>query len=178
MAKTVVILGGGAGGVAAANVLSSTIPPGNRIILVDRKDSHHYQGSYPLLMINRRRPGQVTRRLDRLQKRALNSFRPRLSGYCRCTRGWKPTGEPRLRLPIIALGAEHHPETVPGKLKAPITRGILRGACRLRQKLYRFTRGKIVLFISSLPLAAPAPYEIMFLLDDFSAAGASAARWS
>ncbi len=169
MAKTVVILGGGIGGVAAANVLSSTIPPGNRIILVDRKENYHYRSAYPLLMINRRRPGQVTRSLDRLQKKGIEFFQATVEQVLPLHKQVDTDrGSLDCDFLIIALGAEHHPETVPGMAEGSYNPWSFEGACRLRQKLYRFTQGKIVLFISSLPFSCPpAPYEIMFLLDDF-----------
>jgi sulfide:quinone oxidoreductase len=169
MAKTVVVLGGGAGGVAAANVLSKTIPQKHRIVLVDRKESHHYQSSFPLMLVNRRRPGQITRSLENLKRKGIHFFQAGVERVLPDQRRVETDRGPlEYDYLVISLGAEHHPETVPGMAEGSYNSWSFEGACRLRQKLLRFKQGKIVLFIASLPISCPpAPYEMIFLLDEF-----------
>lgn len=169
MAKTVVVLGGGPGGVVTANVLAKTLPEKNRVVLVDRRDSHQYQSAYPLLMVNKRRPGQLTKKLGNLERKGIEFFQAEVNKVLP-NQGRVETDRGSLKFDylVISLGAEHHPETVPGMAEGAYNPWSFEGACRLRQKLYRFQRGKIVFFIASLPISCPpAPYEVMFLLDDF-----------
>jgi sulfide:quinone oxidoreductase len=169
MAKTVVVLGGGAGGIVAANVLRKEIPKKNRIVLVDRKDSHNYQSSFPLLMVNRRRPEKITRKLESLSRKGIEFFQAEVDRlFPEQRRVETNRGHLDYDYLVISLGAEHHPETVPGMAEGSYNPWSFEGACRLRQKLIRFKQGKIVLFIASLPISCPpAPYEVMFLLDAF-----------
>ncbi len=169
MAKTVVVLGGGPGGVVTANVLSKTLPPKSRIVLVDRKESHHYQGSFPLLLVNRRQPRKITRKLENLSRKGIEFFQAEVERVLPTQRLVETDRGPlEYDYLVISLGAEHHPETVPGMAEGSYNPWNFEGACRLRQKLLRFKQGKIVFFIASLPYSCPpAPYEVMFLLDDF-----------
>ena len=82
MGKTVLILGGGTGGVVAANVLRKLLDGRHRVVVVDRKDKHYFQASYPLLMAGLRNPEQITRSLRRLLEKEFSSFRPRLLKSC------------------------------------------------------------------------------------------------
>jgi sulfide:quinone oxidoreductase len=169
LAKTVVVLGGGAGGVAAVNVLSKTLSRNNRIILVDRKESYHFQGAFPLLMVNQRRPAQLTKRLDNLERKGIEFFQAEVK-QIRPQQNLVDTSRESLCYDylVIALGAEHHPETVPGMAEGSYNPWRFEGACQLRHKLSRFKRGKIVFFMASTPFSCPiAPYEIIFLLDDY-----------
>src|SRR5690554_2400759 len=67
MGRTVLILGGGTGGVVAANVLKKVLPARDRVALVDRRDTHLFLASLPLVATGRRRPEQIIRRLNRLE---------------------------------------------------------------------------------------------------------------
>lgn len=169
MPETVVILGGGIGGVAAANVLSRTLPKKNQIVLVDRNDSHNLRQTFPALMVNRRRPQQISRRLESLGRKGIEFLQAEIKqvkpGLQQVETDRGTLGYDYL---VLSLGAEFHPETVPGMAEGSYNPWSFEGASRLRQKLSHFRKGKIVLFIASLPISCPpAPYEVMFLLDAF-----------
>lgn len=69
---------------------------------------------------------------------------------------------------IIALGIEYHPETMPGFSAFALNAFQFEDIVRIKEKLLHFDAGEIVFFISSLPYKCPpAPYEMMFLLDQF-----------
>ena len=40
--KTILVLGGGIGGLTAANELQRLLPPGNRIVLVEKNPTHDF----------------------------------------------------------------------------------------------------------------------------------------
>ncbi|MEW5786068.1 MAG: FAD/NAD(P)-binding oxidoreductase [Bacillota bacterium] len=169
MLETVLVLGGGPGGVVAANVLSKYLPKNYRVILVDRNDSHSFRSSYPLLLVNRRRPAQISRKLEDLSRKGIEFIQAEIE-QVRPEARLVETSRGALDYDylVISLGAEQHPETVPGMAEGSYNPWILEGANRLRRQLASFKRGKIVMFIASLPFSCPpAPYEIMFLLDAY-----------
>ncbi len=169
MVKTVLILGGGTGGVVAANVLRKTLAEKHRVVLVDRNEHHYFMASYPLVMVNLRRPEQVTRKLENLQQKGIQFVQTQVTGVKPRQRRVE-TGEGSLDYDylVLALGAEHHPETVSGQLGEAYNPYNFTQISRLRQALSRFKRGKIVLFLSSVPYTGViAPWEIIFLLDAY-----------
>ena len=165
----VLILGGGTGGVVAANVLSKTADRKHKIQLVDRNDSHIFYGAFPMLMVNKRKPRDLTRKLERLQKKGIEFIQAEVKGVepgrSRITTN---QGHMDYDYLIISLGAEHHLETVPGLSEGAFNVYSYDDLSRLRKQLEKFKGGKIVLFISSLPsICPPAPYEMIFLLDAY-----------
>jgi len=169
MPEKVLILGGGVGGVVAANVLSKTLPQEHRITLVDRNESHAFRGAYPFMLVNKRRPDQISRNLERLRRKGIEFIQAEIKRL-RLEKGQVETDRGTLDYDylIIALGAEMHPETVPGMAAGSYNPWSFQGADRLRQRLAAFREGKIVFFIASLPISCPpASYEVMFLLDAY-----------
>jgi sulfide:quinone oxidoreductase len=165
----VIILGGGTGGVVAANVLSKTLDKKHRIVLVDRKDSHVFQSSYPMTIVNKRNPRNITRKLDLLQKKGIDFIQAEVISVnqeqCNVQ---TDKGIIDYDYLIVSLGVEHHPETVPGFTDGAYNVYDLEDVTRLQDTLKGFKKGKIVLFISSIPFSCPpAPYEITFLLDAY-----------
>ena len=71
MHKTIVILGGGVGGVVTANILSKTLFREHRVVMIDCNTDHYFRGSYPLLLVNKRRPSQITRKLENLYQKGI-----------------------------------------------------------------------------------------------------------
>ncbi len=169
MTQTIVILGGGVGGVVAANVLSKALSRKHRVVLFDRDTNHYFRGSYPLLLVNKRCPKQITRRLESLNRKGIEFIQAEIEQVNLLQRlVITSKGSMSYDFLVIALGAEHHPETVPGMTDGSINPWNLVGADDLRNQLKGFRTGRIVLFISSLPITCPpAPYETMFLVDEY-----------
>ncbi len=169
LGKTVLILGGGTGGVVAGNVLRKTLKKKHQVIIVDRNDYHYFQASYPFLMVNQRRPAQVVRRLEAVQRKGIE-FRKAdvIQVYPEQHLVETSAGMLGFDYLVISLGAEHHLESVPGQEAVAYNPYSFEGVCRLRHELWYFTGGNIVLFISNLPYTGViAPYEIIFLIDAF-----------
>lgn len=167
--STVLILGGGTGGVVSANVLGKILGKSHRIVLVDRKDSHVFMGSYPLLMINKRKPADITRKLKSLSKKNVEFIQAEVESiFPDQSKVQTNKGYIEYDFLIISLGAEHHPETLPGFTEGAFNIYNFDDLIRLGNELKKFKEGKIVLFISSLPfICPPGPYEMMFLLDEY-----------
>jgi sulfide:quinone oxidoreductase len=166
---TTLILGGGTGGVVAANVLRRALGRRHKITLLDRKEKFNYASSFPLLIIGQRKAHQVSRNLAGLTKKGIEFIKTEIVAV-------KPQefkvqtdgGTLEYDYLIISTGAEHHPEAVPGFQETAYNVYDLESNISLSNRLKKFRGGKVVVFISSLPIACPlAPYEMCFLLDDY-----------
>lgn len=168
MQKTL-ILGGGIGGIVSSTVLKKTMGSSMQVTVIDREAYHYYSASFPLLMIGERTPEEITRQLQVLTKKKIDVFHSEireidLAGH-RVITDKQAFGYDYL---IISLGVEYHPETMPGFSRFALNVYQFDQVLRINEALNRFASGKIVLFISSLPYKCPpAPYEMMFLLDQF-----------
>jgi sulfide:quinone oxidoreductase len=167
MGKTVMVLGGGIGGVVAASRLRRRLPREHRVILVEREADHLFQPSLLWLMLGRRRPGDITRPIERLKRRGLELWRGTVEGIDPARRAVAIAGrEHRADYIVIALGAELAPETVPGLVESGHNLYTLAGATAVRDALAEFRRGRIAVLISAMPFKCPAaPYEASMLID-------------
>jgi sulfide:quinone oxidoreductase len=67
---------------------------------------------------------------------------------------------------VMALGAERHPEAVPGFAEAALDLYEATGALRIRESLENFTGGRVVVIVARTPFSCPsAPYEAAFLVE-------------
>lgn len=167
--KKTLILGGGIGGIVAANILNKAAGSSMQVTVVDRERNHYYAPSFPPLMIGERKPAQITRELKRLEEKKIKVLQreiKRLDLYGH--RVATDQGDLTYDYLVIALGVEYHPETVPGFSQFALNAYDFHDIIKINQRLNNFSSGQIVLFISSSPYKCPpAPYEIMFLLDQF-----------
>jgi len=167
--KTILILGGGTAGVAAANVLADVLPPGNQVVLVDRSPVHLFLASLPLLIVGRRRPAQLTRELSLLESRGLKFIQTEVQSLDLVGRAVLTQAGPlTYDFLFIALGAERRTDQIPGQKEWAFNPFDLQEAQELAARIARLHRGRIVLFVPSLPFTGEvAPYEIMLLLHDY-----------
>lgn len=168
MQKTLV-LGGGVGGIVSATVLKKAMGSSMQVTVVDRQSTHYYNPSYPFLMIGERKPEDIKRRLTCLTKKGIEFINNEIK-LIDLKHHQVITDQQILEYDylIISLGVEYHPETVPGFEEYALNAYDFEDVIKINQKLNSFISGKIVLFISSLPYKCPpAPYEIMFLLDQY-----------
>ncbi|MHB8124758.1 MAG: NAD(P)/FAD-dependent oxidoreductase [Desulfitobacteriaceae bacterium] len=167
--KKTLILGGGIGGIVAANVLKKAMGSSMQVTVVDREPNHYFASSFPLLMIGEKKPSKITRELKRLERKRIEVLHSEvkkldLPGHRVTTN----QGDLDYDYLIISLGVEYHQETVPGFSEFALNAYDFMDVAKINQRLNNFSSGQIVFFISSLPYKCPpAPYEIMFLLDQF-----------
>ncbi|MEL7567889.1 MAG: FAD/NAD(P)-binding oxidoreductase [Dehalobacterium sp.] len=168
MQKTL-ILGGGVGGIVSSNVLKKAMGSSMQVTVIDRLQKHYYNATFPLLMIGERKPEQISRELKDLRKKEIEFINNEIK-VIDLEHHQVITDKQILEYDylIISLGVEYHPETVPGFSEFALNAYQFADVVKIHARLNNFSSGKIVLFISSLPYKCPpAPYEMMFLLDQF-----------
>ncbi len=167
MAESILILGGGIGGVVAANALRSRLSRDHRVVVVDREPAFTLAASFLWVMTGDRKPAQVSRPLDRLQRKGIEVVRGEVERIEPERReavgaGNKLQGD---RL-IVTLGAEFALDAIPGLADAGHTFCTLGGATRLRAALEQFSGGRIVVLTAAPAYKCPAaPYEAAMLLE-------------
>ena len=165
--QTIVILGGGVGGVVSAVELRKKLPKQHRIVLVDRLEQHLFAPSLLWLMIGQRTAKQISRPLERLQKKGIEVVRGEVERVEPDERRVTVNGESiTADHLIISLGAELAPETIPGLAEAGHNFYTLEGAEGLRDALGRFRSGQLVILTAAPAYKCPAaPYEAAMLLE-------------
>ncbi len=167
MAESILILGGGIGGVVAANALRSRLSGDHRIVVVDREPTFALAASFLWVMTGDRTPSQVSRPLERLQRKGLEVVRgevQRIEPERReATVDGRSLRGDRL---LVTLGAEFALGAIPGLAEAGHTFCTLDGATRLRGALQEFRAGRIVVLTAAPAYKCPAaPYEAAMLVD-------------
>jgi len=105
--ESILILGGGTGGVVAANALRNRLSRDHRIVVVEREPSFALAASFLWVMTGDRTPSQVSRPLERLQRKGIEVVRGEVERIDSERREAVVDGRPLCggRL-IVTLGAE------------------------------------------------------------------------
>jgi len=165
----ILILGGGFGGVAAGVELSKLLAPEDRITLVDRREQFYFgfRKTWALL-------GETTLAAGQRPLKALERF------GITVRHGSVDAIDPEAKAALIdgarveadalvvALGAQSHPEGVPGFREYGLNLydgpGLAVAADRLRQ----FRGGRVAVVILGIPYPCPpAPFELALLLREY-----------
>ena len=121
------------------------------------------------MLVGRRKPGQLTRELSRLESRGLKFIQTEVEGLDLVGKTvLTKAGKLPYDALLIALGAERNEGLIPGQKEWAFNPYSLEETGQLSAKLARFPGGRIALFIADLPFTgAVAPYEIVLLLHDY-----------
>jgi sulfide:quinone oxidoreductase len=167
MAENILILGGGVGGVVAANALRKRLSRDHRITVVDREPAFSLASSFLWVMTGDRTSAQVSRPLDRLQRKGIEVVRGEVERIDPERREVVVNGKAlRADQLIVTLGAEFALDAIPGLADSGLTFCTLDGAARLRVALEQFRAGKIVVLTAAPAYKCPAaPYEAAMLID-------------
>ncbi|MBL8019113.1 MAG: NAD(P)/FAD-dependent oxidoreductase [Leptospirales bacterium] len=163
--KNVVVIGAGTGGLVAANRLKAGLGKRAHITIFEKTHSHAFPPSLLWLAVGKRRPAQITRRHKR--RRGIEMVNASVTKIDWSNRVVQTADRsvPYDYL-ILAPGAAHYPERLPGFSEAALDLYSAEGATRISAELAAFTGGKIVILVASLPFKCPAaPYEAAFLVD-------------
>jgi sulfide:quinone oxidoreductase len=167
--KTALILGGGIGGLVAANALKEKVGDKARVTLVERKKQFQFPPSYPWLMLGMRKPEQVQRNLDVLERKGVDVVKGEVSTIDLSQHTVRVNGsELSYDYLIIALGAQYAQERIPGLAENSHHIYDLESTLKFQKALQNFNVGTIAVGISSLPFKCPAaPYETALLIDHY-----------
>lgn len=169
MSTQIVVLGGGTGGVAAANVLRKLLPPQHSITVIDRRAAHQFEASFPLVLVGMRQPEDILRPLSSLEDKGIDFLQAEITGVDFSSQVVKTSaGLIPYDYLVISLGAEKHPQSVPGFPQAVFNAHSLEHLVKLAAALTTLKQARIVFFISHLPISGTVgPYEMILLLQDY-----------
>ena len=164
--KQIVVIGGGFGGVSAATTARKLLGPEHQVTLIDRTRRTYLCGSFPLLIVGQREAVKVSRSLGSLANRGVTYLQAEVESIDLKNRAvMTSNGTIDYDSLVVAPGASYDWDAVPGSTTAYSFYN-LETARRLRSKLSRFTRGRVVIAVSSVPYKCPpAPFEVAMILD-------------
>ncbi|MEE9145293.1 MAG: FAD-dependent oxidoreductase, partial [Candidatus Binatia bacterium] len=167
--KNIVILGGGSGGVVAATKLGIDLGSKHDVILIDRRPDHVFMPAFLFLMVGRRKPGEITRKLKNLEKRNVKVIQAEILGIDPAKQEVAlDNGPVHYDYLIVALGLQTVPELIPGFAEAAHHPWEMDSALHLKQALELFNGGRILVGVPLGPFRCPpAPYEAQWMLDSY-----------
>jgi len=168
--KTIIVLGGGSGGVVCAGELRKKFPEENRVILIDKNEKHLFYPSLLWLMFGWRKPEQIQRPLNLLNKKGIEFIQGEVE-HIDPKNHSVIVNKQKLNYDylIVSLGAELNKTGIP-KTDRIFDFYCLEGAKLASESIGNFTNGRIAILISSSPFKCPAaPYETALLADYFFA---------
>ncbi len=166
--KKVLILGGGFGGLAAAQQLRRLLPPEHRIVVVEKKTTFYINAfNMQLITGEMKDPREGQRDLSDLARKDIDWVHAEIERIDPAgKRVHTSSGTLEGDYMIVALGADKHPEAVPGFAESAFNLYDAAGAVQLREALQKFESGRIVIVCCATPFSCPgAPYEAAFLVD-------------
>ena len=173
--KTILILGCGVGGMVTANELRRGLGRNHKIIVVDKSTEHVSYSSALWLMTGIREPAEIKKELSRLLLDGIDLVNEEIKGIDTANRTVE-TSASRLSYDylVISLGVSLAPEKVPGLAEAFGKNAFnlydFKGALDIRDRIKNFSKGDLIVMVSSLPYKCPvAPNEGSMLLSDFFA---------
>lgn len=167
--KQIVILGGGSGGIVAATKLGRELGSKHDVVLVDRQENHVFMPAFLLLMVGQRDPGDITRKLKRVEKRNIKFIQAEVLGVDPDRQEVTlSTGKIPYDYLIVSLGLQTRPETIPGFTEEAHHAWELNAAMRFRGALESFHGGRVLVGVPLGPYRCPpAPYEAQWMLDTY-----------
>ena len=167
--KTIVILGGGVGGIVTANKLRKRLHSEHKIIIIEKSRVHAFAPSFLWLMTGLRTREQVSRNVSTLLDKGVDIRNEEVISVNPEDKFVETVkGKIQFDYLVVALGAELHPEALPGLPAESHNYYTYDGADKLHNALQKFDSGKIAVVVASLPYKCPAaPYEGAMLISDF-----------
>ncbi len=165
----IVILGGGIGGLVAATNQGRSLGAIHDVILIDRRDEHIFTPSFLFLMLGQRKPEDLKRKLQILERRKVKVMQAEILDI---DPGRQEVVLDSKRVPydhlIVALGLQTVPEMIPGFSEGANHAWEMDAALRVQQALQNFNEGRILVGVPLGPYRCPpAPYETQWLLDSY-----------
>ncbi len=171
MSTTILVLGGGTGGIITAyrlrKKLHSKTNKAVKIILFEKEQNNVFAPSLLQLMIGKRKPKQVYRKMSSIQSKELEIVQSTIESINPAAKSITANGKIyNGDYIVVSLGTDYTTEYNLEKFGYNFY--TLPGASAFYEKLQNFSGGKIVIVISSLPFKCPAaPYEAVMLIEGF-----------
>ncbi len=171
--KTIIVLGGGAGGITTANELRRMLGSNHKVIIIDKASEHVSYSSALWMMVGMREPSEIKKDIKRLLSDGIEFVNEEITNIDTSERLIETTSK-KLTYDhlVISLGVSLAPDSIPGLSDAFGKNAYniydLNGLIECRDALNKFTKGDLVVMVSSLPYKCPvAPNEGSMLLNDF-----------
>ncbi len=166
--KTIVILGGGFGGLSTAQQLRRVLPPENRVVVVERKDTFSLCSFNMRFMVGEvKDQREVERTLSRLEHKGIEWVHGEIlevDPTARRVRTSAATLEGDYL--IIALGAEKDGSGIPGFAESAFNLYDANEALLVHKSLQELDAGRAIVLVCRSPFSCPsAPYEAAFLME-------------
>lgn len=174
--KRIAILGAGTAGTMMANKLVRALPEKEwQVVVVDRDDVHVYQPGLLFLPFGQYRDEDIVRQRTKLVDPRVQLRLQEIDRVAPAENKLTFVGGEQLSydILILATGSRIVPEQTQGLTgygwgKTAFDFYTLQGAQALREALYAFKGGRVVINIAELPIKCPvAPLEFAFLADAF-----------
>lgn len=165
----ILILGAGFGGLEVATSLRAKLDENFKITLIDKKDFFIVGFSKFDLMFGRRASEDVKSYYPELRKQGIDFVQDTVERIDSDNNSVQTTGATfTYDYLVIGLGAELHPEAIPGFKEGGYSFYSFEEALRLRPVLEEFKAGTILISIFNKPYQCPpAPYEAALQLHDY-----------
>lgn len=167
--KQIVVLGGGSGGIVAATKLGRELGARHDVILIDRRSDHVFMPAFLFLMVGQRQPEEITRKLERLERRNVKVRQAEILGIDPARQQVVlDDGMVPYDYLIVSLGMQTAPQLIPGFSEGAHHAWEMEAALRLRSALESFDGGRILVGVPLGPYRCPpAPYEAQWMLDTY-----------
>ncbi len=162
------ILGGGFGGIAAATELRRLLGDGHEITLVDARPRFSMGLRKLWQLVGHGSIAEGSRERSLLARHGIEFVQQEVVGIDPAARSARSATEEWVgdHL-VVALGAESHPELVPGLVEHGHDVWSASGVPGAAAALARFEGGRILVLVAGAPYPCPpAPYECLFHLDE------------
>ncbi len=169
MKLKVVVLGAGFGGLELTTMLSEAFSENLDLTLIDRSDSFVFGYSKLDIMFGRETPDAVRHYYRDIVKPGVTFRKEAVTAIDPAARRVTTNGGTyEADILVVALGADYDLAATPGLAEGGYEFYTVAGAARLRDVLPTFSKGHVVIGVSTWPFKCPpAPSETALMLDDY-----------
>jgi sulfide:quinone oxidoreductase len=169
MKLRVLVLGAGFGGLELSTILSETIGDRLDLTLIDRNDSFYFGFSKFDVMFGIKSPEAVRLAYSNIVKPGVNFHQETITAIDPVAkRVTTEQGNYEADVLVIALGADYDIHATPGLSEGGNEFYSFSGVERLREVLPGFSKGRVIVGVTSAPFKCPpAPSEAALLMHDY-----------